>query len=483
MKTIISIISFFITLGFIANVTFADDFNTNDIFSDHSIEENIYNNVTDFENVIDKLIKSSPDALVMYSDDETIATIDNEGNVTGKGIGTTTVHVYYEKASEGGKIASCTVNVSGTTVHLDANNGALKTGSVTVLCGYPYGELPIPSRAGYSFDGWYTDNNENVTAETIVPTYNDHTLVAKWNALPSQEPVTKTGEYNLDVILNKKGSVNIDDIRAIKGSKDKWTVTFSEGKIASINKTGKISGLQTGNTTAIVTRGSDTFTINITVTEPAFEFKKLYINTGDNADASLKNTLLKPVYEVTNTKIATISDDGVITAHSYGSTKITAKLLGVKYSLSVIVDNPILKSNDISILNNVTFKQTILKSHSTNIIWSSDDPEIASVTNKGVIVPQKTGKTNIHVNVNGRDLVCHVKVDKPVISENVHTLQTGETFDLSLKETEYTPIWKSSNAKVATVDNNGHVVALKHGITTISTKINKVTFKCKVTVQ
>jgi uncharacterized repeat protein (TIGR02543 family) len=44
-------------------------------------------------------------------------------------------------------------------IPLDANGGNLTQNSVTLLYGSYYGELPIPSRTGYNFTGWYTDVN------------------------------------------------------------------------------------------------------------------------------------------------------------------------------------------------------------------------------------------------------------------------------------------------------------------------------------
>ncbi len=46
-----------------------------------------------------------------------------------------------------------------------------------------YGELAIPRRTGYAFDGWFISlAGDKITAETTVKTASDHTLIAKWNA-------------------------------------------------------------------------------------------------------------------------------------------------------------------------------------------------------------------------------------------------------------------------------------------------------------
>ena len=45
-----------------------------------------------------------------------------------------------------------------------------------------YGELPTPSRSGYTFAGWWTavDSGEQINAESVVKTASDHVLYAHW---------------------------------------------------------------------------------------------------------------------------------------------------------------------------------------------------------------------------------------------------------------------------------------------------------------
>ena len=71
------------------------------------------------------------------------------------------------------------------TVTFDANHGTL-TGSDTKKITYDstYGELPVPTRTGYVFDGWYTqaDGGDKVEAATPVTATADLTLYAHWTA-------------------------------------------------------------------------------------------------------------------------------------------------------------------------------------------------------------------------------------------------------------------------------------------------------------
>lgn len=67
------------------------------------------------------------------------------------------------------------------TVSFDSDGGS-SVSSITVITGEPYGTLPIPTRQGYTFDGWYTakTGGSKVTDSTKVTATGDHTLYARW---------------------------------------------------------------------------------------------------------------------------------------------------------------------------------------------------------------------------------------------------------------------------------------------------------------
>ena len=74
---------------------------------------------------------------------------------------------------------SCTTT---KTVRLNANGGTVGTKSKNVTIGNTYGTLPTPTRTGYDFDGWYTQETggTKVTANTSVGTNPPTTLYAHW---------------------------------------------------------------------------------------------------------------------------------------------------------------------------------------------------------------------------------------------------------------------------------------------------------------
>jgi uncharacterized repeat protein (TIGR02543 family) len=95
------------------------------------------------------------------------------------------------------------------TVTYNAEGGSVTPGSKSVVFNAAYGLLGVPSRAGYTFGGWWTGpggTGSEVTPETGVATAANHTLYAKWTANPytatfdaeggTVTPASKTVTFN-----------------------------------------------------------------------------------------------------------------------------------------------------------------------------------------------------------------------------------------------------------------------------------------------
>lgn len=68
-------------------------------------------------------------------------------------------------------------------VKLDANGGGtLDKPTFVGTFDAPYGQLPMPSRVGHTFLGWFDEAGEQVTADTILTIAAGHTLTAHWQA-------------------------------------------------------------------------------------------------------------------------------------------------------------------------------------------------------------------------------------------------------------------------------------------------------------
>lgn len=90
--------------------------------------------------------------------------------------------------TEGASLYDCLFNVkfldSSFTLTYNANGGQCDVASDSIIYNLEYGELPIPTRTGYTFDGWYTSasGGEKITKDSIVTVTKDQTLYAHWKA-------------------------------------------------------------------------------------------------------------------------------------------------------------------------------------------------------------------------------------------------------------------------------------------------------------
>ena len=89
---------------------------------------------------------------------------------------------------------TCTITLTPESyiLTLDQNGGSVNTTSKTVTYDSTYGNLPTPTRTGYTFNGWYTASGGGTKIEstTQVKTASNHTLYANWT------PITYTITLN-----------------------------------------------------------------------------------------------------------------------------------------------------------------------------------------------------------------------------------------------------------------------------------------------
>ena len=149
----------------------------------------------------------------------------------------------------------------------------------------------------------------------------------------------------------------------------------------------------------------------------------------------------------------------------------------------------------------------IYPSNATNkeVTWTSEDPTIVTVTANGTVKGVKAGKAKVVATTKdgGKVAKCLVKVKggstTPVqqtikvtdikLNKSSTKIEVGktETVKATITPTNATNkevTWKSSNKKIATVDEKGKVKAVKEGTATITvtTKDNNKTDSVKITV-
>lgn len=153
-----------------------------------------------------------------------------------------------------GEACSVCGAVIGYEITFDANGGQCDTTSMYTDTAGKLSALPTPTRGGYTFDGWFTEQSGGtaVTAETV---YNANTtLYAHWMAIPSG-----SSSYMIDVIESTHGTVTASPKWASSGRIVTLTVTPDEGyELAALTVTDK-----NGNDVALTNNGDGTYTFKM----------------------------------------------------------------------------------------------------------------------------------------------------------------------------------------------------------------------------
>ncbi|MBQ8615312.1 MAG: InlB B-repeat-containing protein, partial [Clostridia bacterium] len=89
-----------------------------------------------------------------------------------------------------------------STVSFDLNGGTGTANSMEVTFGVAYGTLPTPTRANYTFDGWYTapTGGTKVTENTSVTAIVNHTLYAHWSLGTHKITIVVSDNYNYGTV-------------------------------------------------------------------------------------------------------------------------------------------------------------------------------------------------------------------------------------------------------------------------------------------
>ncbi len=151
----------------------------------------------------------------------------------------------------------------------------------------------------------------------------------------------------------------------------------------------------------------------------------------------------------------------------------------------------------IGIRDEITLVPAVVPEDATNksVVWTSDNPTVATVNNAGLVTAVAEGSASIIVVTadGGQTAACEVTVvtisaESVSLNAETHTMHIGDTFELKAavlpeNTTDQNVIWSSGNEAVAIVEN-GLVTALLLGevAITVTTVDGRHTATCIVSV-
>ena len=356
------------------------------------------------------------------SNDSSIASVDDEGNVTGKGVGSATI---IATTADGGKKATCSVKVTSSGSSVAVTGIKLDKSSITIGVGESQTLVATiePSNATNKKVNWATndsaiatvDDNGTVTGKgvgnaTIIATTADGGKKATCSVkvTASSSPVAVTGvtldkstltmTVGEDVTL--KATVKPDD------ATDK-TVTWASDKtsVATVDENGKVSAKAAGTAVITVTTKDGGKTAKCTVTVKAgtvavtgvsLDKTSLAMKIGETA---ILNATVKPdnasnkqvTWSSDKTSIATVDENGKVEAKAAGSATITVttKDGGKKATCAVSVTAPTIELRT-QFLEDKTTAATF-----GNVIHFKYGTNYRGTANEFLVVPWDYNKNNV----------------------------------------------------------------------------------------
>ena len=289
----------------------------------------------------------------------------------------------------------------------------------------------------------------------------------------------------------------------------------SNPAIVSVDKEGNVKGVAVGTATVAASHGNLSDACKITVTASAVPVTSISLDKTTLAlaeqDTYQLTATVKPdnatdknvTWSTANAAIATVSNNGLVTAVAEGTTTITAKAGDKTATCTVTVSKKVipvtsvtLNKTSLALTEQETFQlaATVSPDNATDktVTWSSSNTAIATVSNNGLVTAVAEGTTTITAKAGDKTATCSVTVSKKVIPvtsftfgddwfyvEKDHTLQLP--FQSSPTDANETLTWTSSAPSYVSVDQNGLVSGLKIGTVTITVKGSLVNATCKVT--
>jgi len=463
---------------------------------------------------------TEPKTITWISSDETVATVDN-GEITAVAAGTATI-----TATVGTKSDTVTVKVlkpidsisiSEPSVTLNRNESKELTAII------------LPADAEESKDVTWTSSDPT----SVLVSANGTITGLKG----TQSPVTITatlpnGKHaeSLVTVVVKINSIDINKTSTTinKGENETLTITInpedtseektvswtsSDETVATVDSNGKVTALKAGNTTITASVGTFTKTcavqVKVPITSIEIDSEDVVLARGNNktitATVNPEDTTEDTTITWSSDKesVATIDANGKIIAVGAGSATITATVGSKTDTIKVTVNVPVTEFTvNKETLTLVKYKSETLvttinpsdTTENTKVTWTSNKENVATVDENGKVTAVGegtatiTGKLENNMTVTTTVTVTIIPVESITVSDETLAMKKNEnkTLTVTYAPTDATEIddviWNSSDETVATVDDNGKVIALKAGTTTITAKMGSLTDTTEVTV-
>ncbi|WP_283606943.1 Ig-like domain-containing protein [Faecalispora anaeroviscerum] len=452
------------------------------------------------------------------SSDPDIVSVDGDGKVTAHKVGKVTV-----KASAVGASASCEVTVLSpmTGIELDKSTLTLNRNTKEQLT---VSFLPVDTTDGRTVT-WSSsapeiadvDQQGNVIAycigmATITARCGEYTATCDVTVIALIEGIfLDQTEITLD--RGTEGQLTASII-PLDTTEDK-TITWvsSNPDIATVDVTGKVNGVKTGTTTitAKVREHTASCNINVVALIHGITLDKSELITLDRSTTGQLAVSYDPpdttedktvTWSSSDPAVATVDEAGNVTAVQIGTATITAQVgthtATCNITVVALIHGITLAKSELTLDRSTTGQLAVSydppdTTEDKIATWSSNNPTVATVDVSGNVTAVQIGVTTITAKVGEHTASCTVNVVALIhsitLDQTSFKINKGDGHQFTViidppdTTDDKTVVWSSSNPAVATIGNDGKLLALTPGNTTITAKTGLHTATCDVRVR
>ena len=448
-----------------------------------------------------------------YSSDTSLATIAQDGMVTTLACGTVTISCVSE---DNGTTAYCVVEitepVTGLTLNTYYQEMVAGTKFVIVPTVEPFDAIDKSVTFKTSDpEVAVVDENGVVTAvaggtcEIIVTT--NESSVTRTCTIVVKEYVSSIEIIDSPEFLNITESVNLKVEVGTATATNKGVIwTTNNSNIATVDQNGRVTGLAVGHVvvTATALDGSgvsDSVIIKVInpVTDITLSESKVTIFVDDTisikATVNPEGATVKGlVWTSDDESIAKVYPDGDVTGISPGRTIIHATSTdgnSIVASCTIIVKARVdassinINSSEITMLKGKTRKltATIFPNKTTDgVNWYSTDTSIVQIDKDGNIITVGAGHCEVVAYSSSGSVQDSCIIHSIAMSCTNLRMEQYDTFNLYVDGAPATVSWRSSNPRIASVDQNGLVTGRMPGECVITGTVNGKTVTCNVKI-
>ncbi len=251
-------------------------------------------------------------------------------------------------------------------------------------------------------------------------------ITAKKSGTATITAKIKNGEASCIVTVRKteitlsKSSIALEhgeSLTLTASTSNQSSVTWKSSKksVAIVDEQGRVTGMKPGEAIITATANGSSKTCSVKVKSPTVKLSttKLKLYRGQTAKLSATvSSNLPPAWRSNKSSVATVREDGTVTAMKHGTATITATIDGVSRTCEVTVESPkiTLSRENLSLKVGEAIQLSAAVSSGNPVTWSSSNDKIASVSSDGTVTAWQKGKAFIYASEDGTKVKCMVTV-------------------------------------------------------------------------